>query len=550
MNSLFYYIIQVIICSGILYGYYHLALRNKKFHLYNRYYLLGAVFISITIPFLNIPVYFIASSEKPSVILQTLAIISPHRGGGQASNHFAPASPTSIFTLKNITTAFYFIVASFVFIRFLTAIIYIKKLIHKYIVERINHIYLINTDEPGTPFSFFKWLFWNKKIEVGSEEGQQIFRHELFHIEQKHSWDIIFIEITSIIFWINPFFYLIKKEIKTIHEFLADEFSTKEKDKLNYAELLLMQVLDSPYNNLANPFFHNQIKRRITMITSSNKPKYQFVRKLMILPVIIFVFVLFAFKLKSNSEKTIKKSEEGITVVTNGMRTGRVQTFFQERDTSKPTIKKKEKQQQLEKTPRETEKAQQEFEQLIAEKQREAEKLQQEFKELMEAKQREVEKAQQEFKQLMAEKQKEAEKTQEEFKEMMEAQRREADKKQEEFKKMTEQHQVDPKEQEKFKLLMAEKQKEAEKTQEEFKLLMMRKQKEAEKSQEEFKQLMMLKQQEAEKTQKEFKEMMEAKQREAEKEQEEFKKKVLLKQQESEKNKKETEKIHNEKNKE
>ena len=96
-------------------------------------------------------------------------------------------------------------------------------------VERIDHIYFINTEEPGTPFSFFKWLFWNNKIELNSEEGQQIFRHELFHIEQKHSWDIIFMEMISIVFWINPFFYLIKKEIKTIHEFFADEFATNRK---------------------------------------------------------------------------------------------------------------------------------------------------------------------------------------------------------------------------------------------------------------------------------------------------------------------------------
>ncbi len=298
MNSLLFYLIQLIIGSGILYGYYHLVLRNKKFHLYNRYYLLAAVVLSIVVPFLNIPVYFTDAAETPSVILQTLLTISPYRSDQQAVVSSTVVSHESVFTVENILKACYLLVATFILIRLLTAIFKIKKLFEKYVAERIDHIYFINTAEPGTPFSFFKWLFWNNKIEMNSEEGQQIFRHELFHIEQKHSWDIIFMEMISVVFWINPFFYLVKKEIKTIHEFLADEFATNENDKWNYAELLLMQVLNTHSHRLINPFFHNQIKRRIAMITLSKKPSYQYLRKIMVLPVAVIVIALFAFTYK------------------------------------------------------------------------------------------------------------------------------------------------------------------------------------------------------------------------------------------------------------
>ena len=61
--------------------------------------------------------------------------------------------------------------------------------------------------------SIYFLLFWNKKIELQSEKGEQIFRHELFHIEQKHSRDIIFLEILTAIFWLNPFFHLKKNLI-------------------------------------------------------------------------------------------------------------------------------------------------------------------------------------------------------------------------------------------------------------------------------------------------------------------------------------------------
>jgi hypothetical protein len=76
MNSLLFYLLQVIAASGLLYGYYHFALRNKKFHRYNRFYLLLAIVISSLIPFLNIPVYFSENETGSSVVLQTLQVIS------------------------------------------------------------------------------------------------------------------------------------------------------------------------------------------------------------------------------------------------------------------------------------------------------------------------------------------------------------------------------------------------------------------------------------------------------------------------------------------
>src|SRR6186997_3694101 len=76
MNQLLFYLLQVIAASGLLYGYYHFALRNKKFHRYNRFYLLMGIVISFLIPFLNIPVYFSENETGSSVVLQTLQVIS------------------------------------------------------------------------------------------------------------------------------------------------------------------------------------------------------------------------------------------------------------------------------------------------------------------------------------------------------------------------------------------------------------------------------------------------------------------------------------------
>ena len=275
-----------------------------------------AVFISIVIPFLNIPVYFTSTEAESSVMLQTLQLISsPAVADDPVFIVDDTVSTASWFTLNNILYTVYFLAGIILLVRILFSFNRIRLLIKNHTIETFDKIKFVNTEEPGTPFSFFRWLFWNRKIDMHSEKGEQIFRHELFHIQQKHSWDIVFIELLTVIFWVNPFFHLIKKEIKAIHEFLADEFAIKENNNWQYAELLLMQVLNTNHQ-LVNPFFHNQIKRRIAMITSSTKPSYQYLRKMMVLPLASLVIFLFAFTYKNkNNDHEFEKAIRSMTVV-------------------------------------------------------------------------------------------------------------------------------------------------------------------------------------------------------------------------------------------
>jgi N-acetylmuramoyl-L-alanine amidase len=308
----------MIIASGILYGYYHFFLRNKNFHRYNRYYLLMVVVISIVIPFLNIPVYFTNDDTDNSFVMQTLSVIASPAEEGTTIPVFVQSAQTSYnwFSWQNIFYVVYFLIAIAFITRILLSVRKIRIISRNYPSEKIGDINFVNTTEPGTPFSFFKWLFWNKEIELQSEKGEQIFRHELFHIQQQHSADIVFIETITAIGWFNPFFHLIKKELKAIHEFLADEYAMQKTESWKYAELLLMQALNTK-QNLVNPFFHTQIKRRIAMITTSQKPGHQYLRKLLVLPVAAIIVALFAFSYKNRKAEndSIIKSSEPITIV-------------------------------------------------------------------------------------------------------------------------------------------------------------------------------------------------------------------------------------------
>ena len=279
MKEILFYFLQVIIISGLLYSYYHFFLRNNKFHRYNRFYLLGTTIASLILPFLDLTFYFKSEEDIPA-IYQVLSVV---RVGDNINQTLSPA-----IAWNGILNIIYFLITVVLLLRFCFSLFKLKRVLDKYPSKKMDDILFVNTSENGTPFSFFNWLFWNENISLNSSNGQKILKHELFHIQQKHSWDIIYLELLTIFCWINPFFHIIKKEIKVIHEFLADQYASNQQNKREYAELLLMQVLQTN-QKLVNPFFHNQIKRRIAMITKSTQPGYIFIRKIMVLPIIFIV---------------------------------------------------------------------------------------------------------------------------------------------------------------------------------------------------------------------------------------------------------------------
>jgi TonB family protein len=293
MNLVLYFG-KVIFVSGILYSYYWFALRNKQFHLYNRIYLIITVGISLILPCINISFLNNNSSGAIKVLhvisvsgWEDAVIITPHHNW---LYHF--------LSWQNILFAF-FIIISCVMIFILTkTIYYVLKIKSKYNWEKVDDIKLFYTHEPQSPFSFFKNIFWNEELDISSDVGNQILRHEIYHVRKNHSFDILFLEIIKCIFWINPFFFLIKKEIKTIHEFLADEYATSESDKYSYAELLVWQTANSKQINIINTFFHNQIKRRIAMITQLKNKRYYYLSRIMVLPVMFILFCAFGIRIK------------------------------------------------------------------------------------------------------------------------------------------------------------------------------------------------------------------------------------------------------------
>ncbi len=289
MQALFLYLLKMIGCSGVLLCYYVMFLRNKKFHQYNRFYLLLTVIISFVLPVLNISIPWLGDVQAP-IYMQTLDIISV-----DASVSVMPAD--SLTGVGIIAFGFYFLISGYMLVRLIKSLWTVRLIVNKYSSEQIDSILFYNTDEANTPFSFTNKIFWNKQLPLHSEKGQQVFRHELYHVMQRHSMDIILMQLVLVFAWINPFFHIIKKELATIHEFLADQFAVSDSDRYAYAEFLVMNAIDSKHISVTHHFFNSSLKRRITMILlNSGNNRFSYVARIMSVPLVILLFCSVALK--------------------------------------------------------------------------------------------------------------------------------------------------------------------------------------------------------------------------------------------------------------
>lgn len=340
------YLGKVMLCSGILLGYYWLFLRNKRFHHYNRFYLQATLLVSVVLPFVRIPVLNQSQNVVKQAVYQTIQVLTVNYGEEDAAGA-GPGRLTRLFTLDNVLYIIYAIGIAVLLWMLVRSLLYIRKISKKYPYERVSGLKFFTTAEPGTPFSFFRSIFWHKDLAFNSHDGQQIFRHELFHVQQKHSTDIILTEVVTAFFWFNPFFHILKKELKAIHEFLADQYAISNNDRYAYAELLVLQTLKANQIPISNYFFQNHIKRRITMITNNHSTRYSYGSRLMALPLLALLFCTVTLYAQTNTGRTIfytGENKEPLTVVVDaghgGIDPGVIMNNFSEKELNLQISKK------------------------------------------------------------------------------------------------------------------------------------------------------------------------------------------------------------------
>ena len=294
------YIIEASLCVCLFQLFYILVLWKESGFKFLRIYLLSSVLFSLLLPLntISIPNSFIISVQpvkytpainsifRQNLIEHNAVSVNP---AGVHFEHETIQIPSTdyYFWLKLIYIAVMFIIIS----RFLLSILHIINLYRK--AEKINYwrFHLVKSNMFNYSFSFFNIIFVNT-AELNENEIESILAHENIHASQYHTVDVILIELISAVMWFNPFVWLLRRSLRQVHEYLADEGVLNIGfDRLEYQALLVNQVAESRLLSLASGFNQSQIKKRIIMMTKFKSDNRTKLKILVVVPVAFMLFL-------------------------------------------------------------------------------------------------------------------------------------------------------------------------------------------------------------------------------------------------------------------
>jgi biopolymer transport protein ExbD len=195
--------------------------------------------------------------------------------------------------LYKVILFIYLLGAMFFFIRFVYLLICLKMFSKRYPAEKIDGYKVFVTNDKTTYFSFFNYIFINKN-RLSPLDFNKVFAHEKIHAKQKHSLDLLFAQILSIVHWFNPMAWRIHKSMKIVHEYIADRKVVEQGFELfDYQSLLLSQLVSIRSVELVNNFNLLSIKKRIAMMNKIKSGRIARLKALIIVPIIIAVFFVF-----------------------------------------------------------------------------------------------------------------------------------------------------------------------------------------------------------------------------------------------------------------
>jgi hypothetical protein len=253
------FILKSSVLLFILIAVYKLILENEKMHQFNRIYLLGSLIFSLTIPMHLFSFKMKISNTINHIKLNEIIL-------QKTSANFKSISENQMMVYTIISV--YAFVSLLLVIRFLLNLYSFYKKIKNNKRQTINGSKIILIPESVVPHSFLKTIFINEQDFNNNKIAPELIAHENAHIKQKHTLDILFIEILQILFWFNPLIMLYKRAIKLNHEFLADEtVNSKFNSIYQYQNMLLNIASNQRKVALASPINYLITKKRLIMMT-------------------------------------------------------------------------------------------------------------------------------------------------------------------------------------------------------------------------------------------------------------------------------------------
>ena len=266
------YSLKVGACLAVFYLFFKLLLSRETFHRLNRIVVLAAMVLSFVLPLCVITVY----RELPAM---------PELPVTEEAGYAPSAEPESQpFPWDKAATAAFLAGAAAALLWTLGSVCGVLHMIRRGHRERLGDgSVLVRTDQPVVPFSWYRYIVMSEKDLA--ENGEAIVLHEKAHLRLRHSFDLLVTDLAGCLQWFNPAMWLLRRELRAIHEYEADEAVLDSGvDARQYQLLLIRKAAGGRWYSVANSFNHSKLKNRITMMLRKRSSRWAGAKVLFLLP--------------------------------------------------------------------------------------------------------------------------------------------------------------------------------------------------------------------------------------------------------------------------
>jgi len=297
MGLFFVYILKSAVCLAVFYLFYRLLLARETFHRFNRFALLGILSLSCLLPLVEVTVKRDTEVHQTMLTLEQLLMMADAADAVEAGAAADAATVTWVQVLLLVYLGGIILFAGRNVYSLIRLLMLLKsgrrENIGSYLPHRTEHAALLVHDRDIAPFSWMGYIVLSRKDL--QENGREILLHELAHIRNRHSWDLLLADVCIFFQWFNPASWLLKQELQSIHEYEADETVINEGvNAKQYQLLLIKKAVGTRLYSMANSFNHSKLKKRITMMQKEKSSPWARLKYLYVLPVAAVAVTAFA----------------------------------------------------------------------------------------------------------------------------------------------------------------------------------------------------------------------------------------------------------------
>lgn len=295
MGTFLVYILKSAACLAVFYLFYKLLMSRDTFHRFNRFALLGLLVLSSLLPLVEVSVNRPAPVHETMLTLEQLLLLADVQAEGEIVSQPTTALWVRVALLVYLAGIVFFAVRNLWSLGRLAVLLRRGRLeqLADWLPGRTENVRLVVHNRDIAPFSWMRYIVLSRKdLE---ENDREILIHELAHIRNHHSWDLLLADLCIFVQWFNPAAWLLKQELQTIHEYEADDTVLREGvDAKKYQMLLIKKAVGTRLYSMANSFNHSSLKKRITMMLKEKSNPWARVKYLYVLPLAALAVSAFA----------------------------------------------------------------------------------------------------------------------------------------------------------------------------------------------------------------------------------------------------------------